>query len=230
MKTKTNAPRNIEDIGNTPNVAYEKAKNEWAERMGEPIVEKNRWFVVSIVLALALAASLSALNLLMPLKTAVPWLVRVDRQTGEVIGVTQVKDLKVGDAEKKYFISRWIKNIVDLEQGTTEPNLRQAFLFVRGKAVEEYKDFMTKTRPLPRLQEQKTLTRKTDIVSFNFQADNSASIRFETEERVDNTKPVIKRYAAYVTFEIVPPTTDREIINNPLGLFITHFTIAEEIK
>jgi hypothetical protein len=33
-----------------------------------------------------------------------------------------------------------------------------------------------------------------------------------------------------VTYELLAPTTDRDIVENPLGLFITHFTISEEIN
>lgn len=227
-QSSSSDPRSLDDA---PNVAFEKAKQVWAERMGEPIVERNRWFLVSIVLLIGLVACLSALNMLMPLKTAVPMIIKIDRATGEIVGKpVEVAAFKPGEAEKKYFITRWIRDIIDLEPGITERNLREAFGFVRGKASDEYKDFMKQTRPLARLMEEKTLTRKTDIVSFNFTTENAASVRFQTEERQAGASPVIKRYAAFITYEIYPPKTDREIVENPLGLFITHFTIAEELK
>jgi len=199
--------------------------------MGEPIVERNRWFIFSMVLTCALVASLTALNMLMPLKTAVPYIVKVDQATGE-IGAKPIaaSGYKPGDSEKKYFLTRWIKNVIDLEPTITERNLRDAFGFIRGKAIDEYKDYMTLTKPLARLREERTLTRKTDIVSFNFMTDNTANVRFQTEERQAGAIPVIKRYAAFITYEIVPPMTDKDIVENPLGLFITHFTISEEIK
>jgi type IV secretion system protein VirB5 len=231
VKQKQNSNASVDSLGNAPNVAYEKARQQWAERMGEPIVEKNRWFVVAILLGLALIASLAAISNLIPLKTVVPYGIQIDRATGEVTAKPiAATDFKPGQAEKKYFITRWIRDIIDLEPNITERNLREAFGFVRGKAIEEYKDFMNQTKPLLRLREEPTLTRKTDIISFNFMTDNTANIRFQTEERQASVAPVIKRYAAFVTYELLAPTTDRDIVENPLGLFITHFTISEEIN
>lgn len=231
MKNKPSKSVGLNDVGNVPNVAYEKARQQWAERMGEPIVERNRWFLMALFLAFALLVSLLALKHLTPLKTVVPYAIKIDQDTGEIRGApVEASKFVLGTAEKKYFISRWVRNIIDLEPRVTEKNLREAFGFVRGKAVDEYKDFMTKTRPLARLQEEKTLSRRADIVSIIIESENTANIRFVTEERQVGSAPVRQRYVAFITYEVVPPTTDLEMLENPLGIFITHFVISEEIK
>ena len=59
MFNKSLKKPSVRDIGNVPNAAYEQAKQEWFERMGEPVVERNRWFVVALVIGLGLVASMT---------------------------------------------------------------------------------------------------------------------------------------------------------------------------
>lgn len=234
MKSNRNAstaPQSAKQIGNAPHVAYEQAKAEWAERMGDSVVDKSRLFIIAALLACCLLGMIIAFNVLLPLKSTVPVQIETDKLTGEVSPrIIQAQDFKPTDISKKYFIGRWIRNVINLDPALTESNLRDAFQFVRGKAIDEYKDFIDKTKPLVRLAEDKTLTRKTDILTFNFMTETVANVRFQTEERRAGATPVIKRYAALIHFEVVPPTTEKETMENPLGIFITDFSFSEETQ
>ena len=222
---------NVRDIGNVPNAAYEQAKDEWFERMGEPVVEKNRWFIVALVIGLALVASMTMNSMMLPLKTVEPYVINVNKESGAVTASSvRAQDYKPAEPEKKYFLARWIEQLITLDPGVSEYNLRQAFAFTRGKAIQEYTDYMNQTQPLRRLRDEKTLTRQVRIVSVGFVQDNVANIRFVAEERQIGSQPVIKRYTAILHFEVVPPITEKDIIFNPVGLFITHFAITEEMN
>ena len=230
MFNKSLKKPSVRDIGNVPNAAYEQAKQEWFERMGEPVVEKNRWFVVALVIGLGLVASMTMNSMMLPLKTVEPYVINVNKDTGEVSASSvRAQQYKPAEPEKKYFLAKWIEQLITIDPGITEYNLRQAFALTRGKAIQEYTDFMNQTQPLRRLREEKTLTRQVRILSVAFVKDNIANVRFVAEERQAATTPVIKRYAAIIHFEVVPPVTEKDIIFNPVGLFITHFAITEEI-
>lgn len=228
---KSATPQSAKQVGNAPHVSYEQAKAEWAERMGDAVVDQSRLFVIAVIFGLCLLGMIVAFNVLLPLKRTVPVQIETDRLTGEVSSrVIEAQEFKPTDQSKKYFIGRWIRNVINLDPAITEQSLREAFQFVRGKAIDEYKDFIEKTKPLVRTAEDKTLTRKTDILTFNFMNETVANVRFQTEERRAGAAPVVKRYAALIHFEIVPPTTEKETMENPLGIFVTDFSFSEETQ
>lgn len=231
LKNKAKQAPRPSDIGNVPHTAYTAAKAEWAERMGGPVVERARWFLMSICLVVALAAALWAIGQMAPLKTAVPYIIEVDKVTGEAKASTvRPERFVVGEAQKKYFLGRWVRKTVELDPYTTEADIKEAFTFVRGKASDEYRALMTMLKPMERLAKEKGLTRVVSISTINFITTSSALIRFSAEERTIGSAPVTKRYVANIHFELVPPTTEKEILENPNGIFITHFAFQEEIQ
>lgn len=231
MKKKTGRPPRPSEIGNVPHTAYDAAKAEWAERVGGPVVERARWFLMSAFLALALIAALWAIGMMAPLKTAVPYVIEVDKVTGEAKASKVKPELfVVGEAQKKYFLGRWVKKTIELDPYTTEADIKEAFTFVRGKAVDEYRALMQTLKPMERLAKEKGLTRTITISSINFISTASALVRFSAEERTVAAPPVTKRYVANIHYELVPPSTEKDILENPNGIYITHFAFQEEIQ
>lgn len=218
------------DIPNTPQTAFDNAKAEWLERMGGPIVESNRWFVMSVVLGVCLIAALFAIAQMAPLKTVVPYQIQVDKVTGEARANRIDERLFVVDEkQKKYFLGRWVRKTFELDPYTTEANIKEAFIFVRGKAIDEYRGLMYQLKPMERLAKEKSLTKVVTITSISFISESSAMIRFGTEER-SGGDPVSKRYVVNVHFEVVPPVTEKDILENPAGIFVTHFALSEEVQ
>lgn len=220
-----------EETGNVPKTAYTAAKSEWLERMGGPVVERTRWFLMAMALTGCLIAALFAIASMAPLKTVIPYIIEVDKITGDArASQIEAKRYTIDDKQKKYFIGRWVKKTVDLDPYTTESSIKEAFMFVRGKAIDEYRSLMQSLRPMERLAKDKTLTRTVNIISINFIAEGSALVRFTTEERTGSGDPFSKRFVANIHFEVVPPVTEKDILENPNGIFITHFAIQEEIQ
>jgi type IV secretory pathway TrbF-like protein len=62
---------------NAPPTAFERARIEWFERYGSAIVDKNRAYVLTLALTLAVAALGFALASVTPLKTVVPYIIKV---------------------------------------------------------------------------------------------------------------------------------------------------------
>lgn len=231
FKKKSNRPPRTEDGVNVPPTAYEKGKAEWFERVGGPVVERARWFLMSLFLAMCLGVALYAISVMAPLKTVVPYQIEVDKHTGDARATKiSTERFVVDERQKKFFLGRWVVKTLSIDPYTTKTDIVEAFGFVRGKAIEEYKELMAKTQPISRLAKDKSLTRMITIISTNFVADGSALIRFEAEERSAGLAPSKKRYSINMHFEVVPPTTEKEIYENPNGIFITHFALQEETQ
>lgn len=54
-------------------------------------------------------------------------------------------------------------------------------------------------------------------------------IRVATETRSSKQAPIIENQMVTLHYAIVPPQTEKEVLENPLGLVITHFEISKDL-
>lgn len=229
MQSKKKDSKGSDPIGNSPDVALEKGRREWFERVGSPTVEKSRYFVMFVLVSLLMIALVIALISMMPLNRTVPYMVQVDKNSGIVTSKPiRAEEFKPGQPEQQYFIVQWVRHLLELDPYVTERNLADAYQLTRGKAIEEFTDFINKTQPIKRVKTSTSLTRSVNVRSVSFVDAGSAMVRVSTEERQLGQAVVTKNYVITVHYTMSPPQTESEIIKNPIGIFITHFAINEE--
>lgn len=234
FRKKQTAQRNqqtVESIGNVPPTAYERARAEWAERNGDATVNQGRLFVIAAVSLLITLAMAFAIASLLPLKEAIPYEINFDRSTGETSVVAiKTRAFEPDEIQKRYFIARWVQTLMRIDPLTIERDLTEGFKLVRGKGIDEFKEFISKTQPIKRVRENSTLTRSVEISNIQFLGENIAQVRVVTAERTAQEKYEPRRYNAIVHFVIDPPKTEAEMYANPIGLRITHFDISEDLQ
>lgn len=231
MIGKKKSTQGDDPIGNSPDVALARGRREWFERVGSPTVEKSRYFVMFVLVTILMIALVIALISMMPLTRVVPYKIEVDKQSGIVTSTpVAAKEFKPGQAEQQYFIVQWVRHLLELDPYVTERNLSDAYQLTRGKAIEEFTDFINKTQPIVRVKTNTGLTRSVNVKSVSFVDAGSALVRVATEERVLGQSALVKDYVITVHFTMSPPQTEAEIIRNPIGIFITHFAINEELR
>lgn len=220
----------IADMGNAPLTAFDEAQNRFFEIYGSSKVESSRWFVAFIV-AMGVAALLGiALYNVYPLKTVVPYMVKVDSQTGAVAQVVTAANFKPDAAVRSYFLSQWVEQIMTLDPYQTQKNVKKAFSVTRDKAVTEFTELLRTDKPIERLVGDPSLTRVVKINSINpGSSDGIAFVRVTTEERSGTGASTAKRYVFTIHYATVPPQTEADIRINPIGMFITHFVRSDEV-
>jgi len=223
---------NFSDIRNSPTTALQKARQRWFEEYGAAGMNSNRMFV-GLMASLITNISLGiALAVMMPLKTVQPWMVKVDKEEG-VATATKVgtAPYQPGDPEKRYFLAEWTTMLLTLDKYMTEKNLVKAFYRTRGKGSSEFGDWVDVNKPAEALKLDPSLTRNIQIRSISFVADGAALVRVSLETRTSaQSSPIRKNVIATIHFAVIPPTTEQEILENPIGLYITHFAISEDMN
>ena len=228
---KDSVKTGADPFGNSPMTAFEKGKNEWFERMGSPVVERDRYFILAGVFGIAFIGLVAGLITMMPLSRVVPYTVQVDKLTGEAVATRSAAQIyKAGNPEKQYFLTRWVRGLMELDSNTTAKSLAEVFDATRSKATDEFTDFLSKTRPLVRVRTEVGLTRTVEIKSYSPINDQSVIVRFATEERSTGQKTVRRNYIITIHYAIDPPTSEAGIMKNPIGLFVTHFAINEDMS
>ncbi len=223
-------PKGADPLGNSPQTAYEKARQEYFERTGSPVVERARYFVLAALFAGAFIALVVALIRLMPLNRVEPYVVQVDKITGETAATrAAARAYKPGDREKQYFIVRYVRGLLQIDRNTVAQSLAEVYRNSRGKALDEFTDFVKTTKPIVRAKTEIDLVRNVEIKSFSLLNEQSAIVRVETVERGLNKATLRKAFVVTLHFAIDPPKTETEIMENPIGLFVTHFAINEDM-
>ena len=215
-----------------PPTAFAKhAGTQFFERFGKPIVERNRFFLLTILMASATAFMALALVLVLPLKTVVPYVVEVNQHGTIAAQPIPAAHLKPTHNDLRFFLARWAHNLVALNPILTKRHLVADYKTLRGEAIPQFKAWIRHYNPIGRLMSDPTLRVAAQVESVNFLGKGNAYIKMDVTESSSQTGGRIKnlRYAITVTYVIVPPTTVADIYKNPLGLYETNFSITRTV-
>lgn len=195
-------------------------------------VLSNRLFIVSLMLCVVIIGLLAVILVMMPLKRTEPILVERDTSTGAVRAVATSNDVyRPQQSDLKYFLNRYVAQIVSINRLTTERDIEDARShFTRGKAVAQLDAYFEKERPIARLRADPGLSRKYELGSVSIFKDG-AVVKFATVEQ-GSTERESKRvkYVATIQFSLVAPDDEKAIFSNPAGLFITDLDITRDLE
>lgn len=188
-----------------------------------------------LVAALAGIALVEALTIMqmVPLKERVPYFVEVEQTTGRVMPSDRAAKTFVADENnKRYFIKDWVQAMFSIDQARTKGILLpRAKAMTRSKATNQYSEWLDRDQTLLHMIEEPELSRSIELRSISFVpgAESVAIIRalFHTEGKYGGRKSEGK--VITVTYALIPPETDEEILRNPIGLFITEFNVDSEV-
>jgi type IV secretory pathway component VirB8 len=230
MKKSQPQSKNSQTIPDfAPNqIAYDTTR-EYFESGAKPRIERNRWFLISTILAVALLILIWGVFFqLLPLKTVETFQVnRVDSGRLVVDG-TPVGSWEPDNDSIAYFLNQWGNNVFDINQSTIVQTLTLASEITIGTAVDQLSELRQKDNPLLLLKETPSLFRTYEFISVNFIKSDVALLRFKTITRAANRPPKEMTYAMTISFVRVKPKTKIQVIKNPAGLFITNFNLTEE--
>ncbi|MFC3110191.1 VirB8/TrbF family protein [Undibacterium arcticum] len=220
----------ISDMGNAPLTAFAKAEIRFHEIYGSSKVEASRWFVFAVGSLVVIFMMAVAFYHFLPLKTAVPYMVTLNRETGAVAQTVEASKFQPDESVKSYFLSKWIEKMRTIDPYQTQKNIKEAYALTRDKAVQEFTEYLNEEKPIERLVKDSTLTRTVKFISINPGVEqNIAFIRVAEEERTGANKVTTNRYMFTIHYAMTPPKDGEELRKNPIGIYVTHFVKSEEI-
>jgi type IV secretory pathway component VirB8 len=198
------------------------------------LVNVNARMTKVAVMTSAVSVSLVLiLFLFLPLKKSVPYVVQVNKDTGEVsVPASQVSTaFNPSWDNKAFFIRRWITDLFTINQyltvRITDP---RAQLFLRGQnAIGEYQAFRSDDATFSRLVADPTLTRDAAVVNLTQIAgtENGAVAQVQLTTHTGGKETVETKLITlyYVT---LPSTNVADLANNPIGLYVTDFKVSQK--
>jgi type IV secretory pathway TrbF-like protein len=200
------------------------------ERFAAPVLARNRLYVLLILQTLALAALALALVVLLPLQKTVPYLVR-EHPSGRTTTLALGGMPYTPDQDTlRYFLGRWAIRLLTLNPSLTLADLKDDYRLTRAAAVSQFADWVRTTAPFRRLAHHPGEVRTVRLQSLSFLPGAVVLIRCRTTDRTERAHSVHRvEWLITLNYTIIRPRTAEAVLHNPIGLFITDFTIQRNL-
>jgi len=222
-----------------PNLVEDAGAREWEYFSHAAMeVERNRWFVATLVAGMLATTALAALAMLLPLEKLVPLAVTVDSRTGLVTSVeygrnaqelTQKEAIQRSDVAK-YVIARETYDPLDLAT-----NAKLVRVMSDGAVLRQFEEGGSQYNEASPMKRYGTRMRRRIEVSTVLplpNAENTYQVRYSAIEDVIGAQaaPVERAYVATVRFRYSDrPLGNEDRILNPLNFRAVGYRTDQEI-
>jgi len=211
---------------------YVEARREWNERYGDYISQARNWRFFALFCCMVSLASVIGVSYIGAQNKIVPYVVQVDKFGAAIAVGPGDKAAPVDQNVVKAFLARFI---VDWRSVSTDRVAQKdsvvrlyAMLPVGAPAHTKMNDFFRDSNPFVRLQ---TGTISVELTSALPISDRTWQLEW-TEIFRELSKGEIKskvRYKASLIIGVTPPTDERQVFLNPLGVYVTDFNVAQQL-
>ncbi|MHB1676085.1 MAG: VirB8/TrbF family protein [Sulfuriferula sp.] len=198
-----------------------------------PKLEANRMTLLllgSLAVNIALGLSIAAI---MPLKERVPYFVASNKDTGLVqVSSLAAQQFTPNEQNIKYFAAKFVRELLTIDPYRTKNDfLPSAKMVVLSKAKTQVENFLTADNTLERMAKDPSLVRNVTLQRITIlpSAENviTAIVRLTTLSGNGVANSITK--AITLHYVLQPIKSDAEAMRNPIGFYVTQFTIDEEM-
>lgn len=202
-----------------PVTPYQKAAQDWDERMGAARVQARNWRLMAFC-CLALSGGLAgALAWQSTQGTIVPYVVEVD-ELGQAQAVAPATaDYRPTDPQIAFHLARFIENV---RQVPADPIvLRQSWLraydFATDRGALALNDHARVNDPFARVGDTQVSVEVSSVIRAS---DNSFRIAWIERRYQNGQLAATERWTAILTIAVQPPRDAEGLRSNPLGIFV----------
>jgi type IV secretory pathway TrbF-like protein len=215
---------------NTPPSLYDKAREQFVEIYGSAQVSSARMFLISVGCIVLGLASVASLAFVLPLKTVTGFLVPVNPD-GTVNRPVEVQRVDPNTAVIKAELGRWAEAVYAIDPLRSSELLRWANARTADKGVTQFGEFRARERIFERMSREPDMVREVKVTAVDVSQKGTAFVFLTTTERLGAGAPApdkVKKFRVTLNYRLLPPTQEKDLLANPLGLFVTQFSDVEE--
>ncbi len=217
--------------GETPQpvTPYQKAAQQWDERIGSARVQAHNWRLMALgsaLLSLILAAVLLWLG---RSGSMVPYIVEIDSQGNARAVGPAPETYKPNDAQIAFHLARFIENVrsLSIDPVVVRNNWLKAYDFVTDRAAVTLNEYARENDPFAKVGRE---TVAIEVASVVRASDTSFQIRWSEKTFRDGVPHSTNRMTGIFSFLITPPKTVDLIRKNPLGIYVHSFSWSQDIN
>jgi type IV secretion system protein TrbF len=218
--------KSIEQQTEAPTTPYLRAKQEWDERIGASRSQAKNWRLCAFF-ALFLSLLLIVILLFtLTLKQNKVFVAEVSKE-GHVVNVTPLNTAyQPNQAQMQYFVTNFVKLVrtIPLDPVVAKQNWLSAYHFLSERGANILNQYFRQDDPASQLG-KKTIS--VNITDVNPISASTYNVHW-SETSVDSNGQGLgqKSFSGVFTIALKPPTSEEEILVNPLGIYIIDFHIS----
>lgn len=195
--------------------------------------QRNRWMVVAVLALIMAVVAMGVVLSLLPLKEIRPYVVMVDKTTGEAEKIVQVRpvDLSEQEAVRQAELVSYVTDRETYDVADNETRIPDVLSRSQGQARSSLISLWTRgTAAYPPTRYSSRSRLKVTIVSITLLTETTAQVRFRKTLETQGEKPVERDFVATVGFAF-QPRVERNleaVWKNPLGFVVTNYRIDAE--
>jgi len=209
---------------------YFERGNHWEADIYRRTKRSNKvaWTITTISTGVACLA-IFALAAIAPLKTVVPYIVEVDRISGEVNVKRPLDETPIPQKEAldKFFLHKYLQARIGFDRNSFNHQYRTVVAMSNNQVAHQYAKFVdlkNEEGPVKRYGDHGFA--KVDVREINFIAENTALIRFTLKERLANQREISKEGNATITYAYDKSPKREEIrLITPLGFGVKSYRV-----
>ena len=208
---------------------YLNAKTEWLERYGDYISQRRNWQIIAFLSLIIAFVCILFLGYTSTQSKLIPYVIEVDKlgNTGKV-GIVQNIDLKNPNVIKyslNTFVYSWRSIWGNVETQKKFIFDAYAYLEPNSKAYGFINDYFKQNNQFEKSATENVRVKIKSIVPQN--ADTWQVEWEETSSNLGEEKISEVTYRGFFQIKQITPTTEEQILKNPLGIFITDLNFAK---
>ena len=216
-------PEKFSDTGKTLSPA-EQARKVIDDRIGSVVVQNYNWRRIAVGLLISNVALAGGLTYQASQSHIVPYVVTVDKSTGEVekAGAFVSQDYTPQEVEVRYFIGQFIQNArnIQLDPVQQEKMQGKAFAYLTQAAAQKY-SAIQRNEGFKEKYAMYTIQTKITGIKKIPDTDSYHATWTEEEFNIASGKQDVKKYECVFAVTTIPPKDDQTLMVNPLGIYIS---------
>ncbi len=208
-------------------IDWESSRIEHIERAA-----RRAWQVAGGACAVALSASL-AIIFMMPLKTTLPYLIRVDSVTGvpDIVTTLNTKNVKYEEAINTYWLAKYVRAREAYDWHTLQSDYDTVGLLSSKQVGAQYAERFEGKEAIDK-KWSNSLHIGVDILSVVPTSEGRGTVRFmKTSQSTDRTGPsTVTHWIATIAYRYQNPSAmkERARLINPLGFQVLSYRVDPE--
>lgn len=225
-----NMPPQSYQPGSAPVTPYQRAADEWDKRIGSATVQAKNWRLATLSVS-ALALLLAGGLIYQTQKSTVsPYVVQVNGDgVVQAVGPARQANFVPGKAVIEYFLVQFVTKVrsIPLDPVVAKNQWLSAYDYLRQGAGNTLNEIALREQPFSRIGVETVSVRVKSIVPLS---KDTYQLRWEeTTYSREGVSSAVKGMTGVFNIEVVPPTDEKKLMTNPLGLFIRQFSWSRDV-
>lgn len=215
-----------------PRTKYQEAEKEWDMRIGDARKAAHSWkmaFFISMLICAIMSGGLTYMSS----KSMVKAIVVMIDPDGIVLNIRPLIEMDYTPQEQqvRHFISEFVKNTraIPFDSKRFKDNWKSAYNFMSNSAANKMSARIREDNPVNRVGKE---TVEINIKSVNPAPSSPNTYQVIWAEEVFSIDGASKeKYAmtGLFTVDFITPKTEKELLSNPLGMYIRDFSWSRDI-